>query len=134
MSEDAMNQQTGQLIAAMLHYNYATGVTELSPKNSSIHVTRELDAQNSMRYELQLPCVIAVQSSIHKPRYTSLSNVLRARKQEIHLVHHDIQSYPKKLRMFYTNPQKRTECIYLEREIARKVSELYSILHKNAIV
>lgn len=134
MSEDAMNQQTGQLIAAMLGYKHATGVTELSLNNTTITITRELDAQESLMYELPIPCVISVQSSIHKPRYPSLSNVLRARKQEIAIIKHDLITSTGKTKSYFTMPQKTTQCQFIEGSISQKVTELYTILHKNAVL
>ncbi|MCX8122721.1 MAG: electron transfer flavoprotein subunit beta/FixA family protein [Spirochaetes bacterium] len=134
MSEDAMNQQTGQLIAALLHYNYATGVTELSPHNNVIKITRELNTMESMRYELQLPCVIAVQSSLHKPRYPSLSNVLRARKQEINIITLDQITPNVTLNCYFSMPHKITQCHFIEGNTTKKVTELYTILHKNAVL
>jgi electron transfer flavoprotein beta subunit len=134
MSEDAMNQQTGQLIAAMLGYNYATGVTELSLINNTLTVTRELDAQESLMYNLPIPCVISVQSSIQKPRYPSLSNVLRARKQEIAIIKPDLAIPFAQTKCYFTMPQKTTQCQFIEGSISQKVTELYAILHKNAVL
>lgn len=134
MSEDAMNQQTGQLIAAMNGYNYATGVTELSLNENIITITRELDAQESMRYNLHIPCVISVQSSINKPRYPSLSNVLRARKQEIAIIKPDITIPGKKTTCYFTMPQKTTQCHFIEGNTTQQVSQLYTVLHKNAVL
>ncbi len=134
MSEDAMNQQSGQLIAALLGYDHATGVTELSIKEKFVSITRELDAQQSMQYELQIPCVISVQSSIHKPRYPSLSNVLRARKQEIKIIKPESVMTIKKTHCYFTMPQKITQCQFIEGSIAQQIYELYSILHKNAVL
>lgn len=134
MSEDAMNQQTGQLIAALVGYNHATGVIELSRKDNFVSITRELDAQQSMQYELEIPCVISVQSSIHKPRYPSLSNVLRARKQEIKIIKPDTVTSIEKTHCYFTMPQKTTQCQFIEGSTAQQVCELYTILHKNAVL
>ncbi len=133
MSQDAMNQQTGQLIASMLGYNYATGVTGIQTNNDVITVTRELDAQTSMQYALKIPCVIAVQSSSIIPRYPSLSNVLRAKKQHIGMIK-PIKSSQVQYHSFYTIPQKTTECEFIEGITDQKVVELYKILHRNAVV
>ncbi len=134
MSEDAMNQYTGQLIAAMLQYNYATGVTELLLNNDTITITRELDARESMQYELRIPCVISIQSSINKPRYPALSNVLRARKQEINIIKPDMTIPIIQTHCYFTMPQRITQCHFIEGSMSQKVSKLYTILHKNAIL
>jgi electron transfer flavoprotein beta subunit len=39
--------------------------------------------------EINLPCLITVQTGIHRPRYPSLSNVMRARSMEILTINSD---------------------------------------------
>lgn len=134
MSEDAMNQQTGQLIATMTGYNYATGVTELSLNKNTITITRELDPQESLIYKLQLPCVICVQSSISKPRYPSLSNVLRARKQEIAMIKPETAKPIKKMNYYFTMPQRISQCQFIEGSLSQKVNQLYTILHQYSVL
>jgi len=133
MSQDAMNQQTGQLIASIMGYNYATGVTSIQTNDDEITVTRELDAQTSMQYVLKIPCVVTVQSSSTMPRYPSLSNVLRAKKQHIDIIK-PIMSSQVQYHSFYTIPQKTTECEFIQGSTDQKVVELYNILHRNGVV
>ncbi len=134
MSEDAMNQQTGQLIAAMSGYHHATGVTKLSLLHNTVTITRELNAQESLMYELPVPCVISVQSSIYKPRYPSLSNVLRARKQKIAIIKPDLVVPVAQTTSHFTMPQKTTKCQFIEGSMSQKITELYAVLHKNAVL
>ncbi len=85
-------------------------------------------------YNLPIPCVISVQSSIQKPRYPSLSNVLRARKQEIAIIKPDLAIPFAQTKCYFTMPQKTTQCQFIEGSISQKVTELYAILHKNAVL
>ncbi len=84
MAEDDLQMQTGPMIAALLDYPYASAVIaqEIRPDNT-VYVERECDARQRQCVELELPCVITVQSGINRPRYPSLSNILRAKQQEI---------------------------------------------------
>jgi len=83
MSEDAMQAQTGPMLAEMLEIPCATAVVaqRVSPEKGRITVERELEGGVRERLELPLPALIAVQSGINSPRYPTLSHVLRSRSQ-----------------------------------------------------
>ena len=88
MAEDAMQGQTGQLIAALLDMPCSTAVISerlLAPRGP-VYVEREEDGGERTAYELQLPAVLTIQSGINRPRYPALSHVLRARTQEIAVI------------------------------------------------
>ena len=53
---------------------------DLDPDGRAIIVEREIEGGRRHRLSLDLPAVITVQSGINKPRYPSLSNVLRAQR------------------------------------------------------
>jgi electron transfer flavoprotein beta subunit len=82
MSEDQMNGQVGPALAALLDLPWATLVMalDLLPAGREIIVEREIEGGRRHRLALDLPALITVQSGINKPRYPSLSNVLRAKK------------------------------------------------------
>ncbi|MCU0821508.1 MAG: electron transfer flavoprotein subunit beta/FixA family protein, partial [Spirochaetes bacterium] len=85
MSEDGMHCQTGPMIAAMLDIPFAASCIseKLVDNGSAVHVEREIEGGLRDSLDLSLPALLAVQSGINHPRYPSLSNVLRAKKQEI---------------------------------------------------
>lgn len=85
MSEDIMSAQTGPMLAARLGIPSATSVMKLAVNASedSIRVERELDSGHRCSMDLALPALVTVQSGINRPRYPSLSNVLRAKKTDI---------------------------------------------------
>ncbi|MGE5371174.1 MAG: electron transfer flavoprotein subunit beta/FixA family protein [Solirubrobacterales bacterium] len=85
MSEDMMSGQTGPMIAARLGVVSATAVIKLAVNADERHirVERELDSGSRCSMDLALPALAAVQSGINRPRYPSLSNVLRAKYAEI---------------------------------------------------
>ena len=85
MSEDMMSGQTGPMLAARLGIPSATSVMKLSVNGleGSIQVERELDSGHRCSMDLTLPALVGVQSGINRPRYPSLSNVMRAKNTEI---------------------------------------------------
>lgn len=85
MSEDMMSGQTGPMLAARLGIPSATSVMKLAIQEAegSIRVERELDSGHRCSMDLALPALVAVQSGINRPRYPSLSNVMRAKNTEI---------------------------------------------------
>jgi electron transfer flavoprotein beta subunit len=85
MSEDMMSGQTGPMIAARLGFPSAASVMklEINAEKQSIQVERELDSGHRCSMELMLPALITVQSGINRPRYPSLSNIMRAKNTEI---------------------------------------------------
>ena len=85
MSEDLQQYQTGPTFAALMGLPWATTVIAESIRNQEtrVRVERELEGGRREIIELPQPAVLTVQSGINIPRYPSLSNKLRARKQEL---------------------------------------------------
>jgi electron transfer flavoprotein beta subunit len=76
------------MTAALLDLPLATSVIaeRLSEDRNRVTVERELEAGRREVLELPLPCVLTVQTGINLPRYPSLTNKLRARKQQIEVL------------------------------------------------
>ncbi len=85
MAEDDMQAQVGPLLAEMLGIPSATSViaAAVSADPPAIRVEREIEGGAREAMELWLPALVAVQPGINRPRYPSLSNVLRAKSQSI---------------------------------------------------
>ncbi len=85
MSEDRGGSAVGPMTAELLGMPLATHVMALSidEENKSIQVEREIDGTRRHQLRLPMPALLTVQSGINRPRYPSLSNVLRAKAQEI---------------------------------------------------
>ena len=88
MSEDEQFSQTGPMVAALLDLPYATTVVSemISEDRRNVTVARELEGGRRQVLEMPLPAVLTVQSGINRPRYPSLSNKLRARKQKLQVI------------------------------------------------
>jgi len=85
MSEDNMQGQVGPMIAGQLSLPCATAVIfeKIASDRATIYVEREIEGGHRDTLELPLPAVLTIQSGINTPRYPSLSNLLRANRQEL---------------------------------------------------
>jgi electron transfer flavoprotein beta subunit len=85
MAEDDMQAQVGPLLAEMLDIPSATSAiaATVSGDASAIRVEREIEGGARELIDLSLPALVAVQPGINRPRYPSLSNVLRAKIHQI---------------------------------------------------
>lgn len=85
MSEDAMRAAVGPMIAAEMELPCASAVISISlePENRYAAAECEMESGRVVTARLNLPALLTIQSGNHTPRYPSLSNTLRARKQDI---------------------------------------------------
>jgi electron transfer flavoprotein beta subunit len=79
---DGDNNQTGQMLAALLGWSQGTFVSKIEKPNGTIQVTREVDGGLEM-VELKMPAVITVDLRLNEPRYASLPNIMKAKKKPI---------------------------------------------------
>lgn len=85
MSEDAMQCQVGPLIAALLSLPCAVSVvaSSLTAGDQFITVHSELEGIMTEKIRVSLPAVLTIQTGGNRPRYPSLSNILRAKEKVI---------------------------------------------------
>ena len=95
MAEDSQEGLCGPLIAERLDLPCAASVVSfrISPEQNRVEVEKEMENGRREKWRLLLPAVLTMQSGINKPRYPSLSHVLRARKQALEII--DVGSLPK---------------------------------------
>ena len=82
---DGDNNQTGQMLAALLDYPQATNASELVIEESSVKVTREIDG-GLQTLELNIPAIITTDIRLNEPRYASLPNIMKAKKKELNII------------------------------------------------
>ena len=82
---DGDNNQTGQMLAAMLDYPQATNASELIVEDNSIKVTREIDG-GLQTLELTIPAIVTTDLRLNEPRYASLPNIMKAKKKELNII------------------------------------------------
>ncbi len=79
---DGDNNQTGQMLSALLGWSLATFVSRIEVTDDGFNVTREIDG-GLETLELQRPAVITVDLRLNEPRYASLPNIMKAKKKPI---------------------------------------------------
>ena len=79
---DGDNNQTGQMLAALLNYSQATFASEISIDGDSASVTREIDG-GLQTIKVSLPAIVTTDLRLNDPRYASLPNIMNAKKKEM---------------------------------------------------
>ena len=79
---DNDNNQTGQMLSAMLNWSLGTFVSKIEIKDDSFEVVREVDG-GLETVSLSKPSVITVDLRLNEPRYASLPNIMKARRKPI---------------------------------------------------
>jgi electron transfer flavoprotein beta subunit len=79
---DDDNNQTGQMLAALLGWAQATFASKVAVANGHAEVTREVDG-GLETVRIALPAIITTDLRLNEPRYASLPNIMRARKKPI---------------------------------------------------
>jgi len=87
---DGDNNQTGQMLAALLGWSIGTFISDLVVEESIVKVTREVDGGLE---KLELlppavvtllpPAVVTVDLRLNEPRYASLPNIMKAKKKPL---------------------------------------------------
>ena len=79
---DGDNNQTGQMLAALLNYSQATFASEISIDGDSASFTREIDG-GLQTIKVALPAIVTTDLRLNEPRYASLPNIMKAKKKEM---------------------------------------------------
>ena len=81
-SIDSDNNQTGQMLAALLGWAQGTFVSGIEIKGDSAAVVREVDG-GLEHLEVKMPAVVTVDLRLNEPRYASLPNIMKAKKKPL---------------------------------------------------
>ncbi len=79
---DDDNNQTGQMMSAILGWSQATFASSISLTNENATVVREIDG-GLETIKVKIPAVITVDLRLNEPRYASLPNIMKAKKKPI---------------------------------------------------
>ena len=79
---DGDNNQTGQMLGALLNFPQATNASEIVLDGSHANVTREIDG-GLQTLRLTLPAIVTTDLRLNEPRYASLPNIMKAKKKEL---------------------------------------------------
>jgi len=68
--------QVGGMLAAMLDYPFASLVTSIELlDNKKLKISREIEGGNKEVNEIDLPCVLSIQTGINEPRYVGMRGI-----------------------------------------------------------
>ena len=79
---DGDNNQTGQMLAALLGYPQATFASELKISDGKAEVTREVDG-GLQTISINLPAIVTSDLRLNEPRYASLPNIMKAKQKPL---------------------------------------------------
>jgi len=81
---DAGAAQVGGMLAAMLDMPYASLVNKIDiVDDQKIKVGREIEGGNQEMNEIDLPCVLSIQTGINEPRYVGIRGIRKVASVEI---------------------------------------------------
>lgn len=84
-SIDGDNNQTGQMLSALLGWPQATFASELKVDGDNTQVTREIDG-GLETIAVALPAVITTDLRLNEPRYPTLPNIMKSKKKPLDVI------------------------------------------------
>jgi electron transfer flavoprotein beta subunit len=75
--------QVGGMLAAMLDLPYASLVNKIEVQDNKLKVGREIEGGNQEMNEIELPCVLSIQTGINEPRYVGIRGIRKVASVEI---------------------------------------------------
>jgi electron transfer flavoprotein beta subunit len=82
---DGDNNQTGQMLGALLGYPQATFASEVKIEGNKAIVTREIDG-GLQTLSINLPAIITTDLRLNEPRYASLPNIMKAKSKPLDVI------------------------------------------------
>ncbi len=82
---DDDNNQTGQMLAALMDIAQGTFASKVELVDGKVHVTREIDG-GLETVALNLPAVVTTDLRLNEPRYAKLPNIMKAKKKPLDIV------------------------------------------------
>jgi electron transfer flavoprotein beta subunit len=79
---DDDNNQTGQMLAALLGWPQATFASKVTLEGGAAQVTREVDG-GLETVAIKLPAVVTTDLRLNEPRYVTLPNIMKAKKKPL---------------------------------------------------
>ncbi|HTO51419.1 MAG TPA: electron transfer flavoprotein subunit beta/FixA family protein [Burkholderiales bacterium] len=79
---DDDNNQTGQMLAALLGWPQATFASKVKLEGGGAQVTREVDG-GLETVAIKLPAVVTADLRLNEPRYVTLPNIMKAKKKPL---------------------------------------------------
>ena len=113
---DGDNNQTGQMLAALMNYPQATFASELKIEGEKAVVTREVDG-GLQTISINLPAVVTSDLRLNEPRYASLPNIMKAKQKPLEIIKSDdlgVDLNPRISTLKFSPPPEREAGIIVE--------------------
>lgn len=81
-SIDGDNNQSGQMLAALMDWPQGTFASEVNVEDGKVAVTREIDG-GLETVSLTLPSVVTTDLRLNEPRFASLPNIMKAKRKPL---------------------------------------------------
>ncbi len=81
-SIDGDNNQTGQMLSALLGWGQATFASKVEKDGETLKVMREIDG-GLETLAVKLPAVVTTDLRLNEPRYASLPNIMKAKQKPL---------------------------------------------------
>jgi electron transfer flavoprotein beta subunit len=75
--------QVGGMLATMLDYPFASLVNSVEVVDGRLKVSREIEGGNREMNEIDLPCVLSIQTGINEPRYVGMRGIRQVASVDI---------------------------------------------------
>ena len=75
--------QVGGMLAALLDMPYASLVNKIEVAGGKLTVGREIEGGNQEMNEIDLPCVLSIQTGINEPRYVGIRGIRKVASVDI---------------------------------------------------
>ena len=76
--------QVGGMLAALLDYPFASLVNSITVLDSGkLKISREIEGGNKEMNEIDLPCVLSIQTGINEPRYVGMRGIRQVASMEV---------------------------------------------------
>jgi len=124
-SIDGDNNQTGQMLSALLGWGQGTFASKLEKNGDRLEVTREVDG-GLETISLKLPSIVTTDLRLNEPRYASLPNIMKAKKKPLEIItlgDLGINSEPRVVTLKVAEPAKRKAGIIVS-DVAELVDKL----------
>ncbi|HEY9032279.1 MAG TPA: electron transfer flavoprotein subunit beta/FixA family protein [Kangiella sp.] len=81
-SIDGDNNQTGQMLGALLGWGQGTFASKVEVADGKAQVTREIDG-GLQTLDVKLPAIITTDLRLNEPRFASLPNIMKAKRKPL---------------------------------------------------
>jgi len=124
-SIDGDNNQTGQMLSALLGWSQGTFASKLEKTDAGLSITREIDG-GLETLSLKLPAVVTTDLRLNEPRYASLPNIMKAKQKPLATMSPQdlgVDASPRTVTLKVTEPATRKAGIKVK-DVAELVGKL----------